>query len=54
MPFHAMEIAPDHVHLSVESDPTLCTAEIANGQKGRSSRVLRRKFPTLKSRLPTL
>ncbi len=27
MTFHAMEIMPDHVHLFVESDPTLCAAE---------------------------
>ncbi len=54
MTFHAMEIMPDHVHLFVESDPTLCVAEIVNRLKGRSSRVLRREFPTLRSRLPTL
>ena len=54
MMFHAMEIMPDHVHLFVESDPTLCVAEIVNRLKGRSSRVLRQEFPTLRSRLPTL
>ena len=54
MTFHAMEIMPDHVHLFVESDPTLCVAEIVNRLKGRSSRVLRQEFPTLRSRLPTL
>ena len=54
MTFHAMEIMPDHVHLFVESDPTLCVAEIVNRLKGRSSRVLRQEFPALRSRLPTL
>ncbi len=53
MTFHAMEIMPDRVHLFVESDPTL-SAEIVNRLKGRSSRVLRQEFPTLRSRLPTL
>ncbi|MDE0211704.1 MAG: IS200/IS605 family transposase [Boseongicola sp.] len=54
MTFHAMEIMPDHVHLFVESDPTLYVAEIVNRLKGRSSRVLRQEFPRLRSRLPTL
>ena len=44
----------EHRHLFVESDPTLCVAEIVNRLKGRSSRVLRQEFPTLRSRLPTL
>jgi len=51
---HALEIMPDHVHLFVESDPTLCVAELVNRFKGFTSRVLRQEFPALKSRLPTL
>lgn len=51
---HAMEIMPDHVHLFVEADPTLCVAELVNRLKGVSSRVLRQEFPFLRSRLPTL
>ena len=51
---HALEIMPDHVHLFVESDPTMCVAEIVNRFKGRTSRVLRTEFPALRSRLPTL
>lgn len=51
---HALEIMPDHVHLFVESDPTLCVAEIVNRFKGYSSRVLRAEFRELRSRLPTL
>ncbi len=50
----ALEIMPDHLHLFVEADPTLCVAEIVNRFKGRSSRVLREEFPSLRSRLPTL
>jgi putative transposase len=54
MTFHAVEVMPDHVHLFVEADPTLCVAEIVNRLKGRASRVLREEFPALRSRLPTL
>ncbi len=54
MTIHAVEVMPDHVHLFVESDPTLCVAEIVNRLKGRTSRVLRQEFPALRSRLPTL
>lgn len=54
MTIHAAEVMPDHVHLFVESDPTLCVAEIVNRFKGRSSRILRKEFPSLRSRLPTL
>ena len=54
MTIHAAEVMPDHVHLFVESDPTLCVAEIANRFKGRTSHVLRGEFPFLRSRLPTL
>ena len=51
---HAVEIMPDHVHLFVETDPTLCVAELVNRLKGISRRVLRQEFPFLRSRLPTL
>jgi putative transposase len=54
MRLHAVEVMPDHVHLFVETDPTLCVAEIINRFKGRTSRVLRQEFPSLRSRLPTL
>lgn len=54
MTVHTLEVMPDHVHLFVESDPTLCVAEIVNRIKGRSSRILRQEFPRLRSRLPTL
>jgi putative transposase len=54
MTLHAAEVMPDHVHLFVEADPTLCVAEIVNRFKGRTSRLLREEFPALRSRLPTL
>lgn len=51
---HALEIMLDHVHLFVESDPTLAPSHIAAQFKGFTSRVLREEFPWLKSRLPAL
>jgi putative transposase len=51
---HALEVLPDHVHLFLESDPTLCVAEIVNRLKGFTSHQLREEFPFLRSRLPTL
>jgi putative transposase len=54
MTIHAVEVMPDHVHLFVESDPTICVAEIVNRFKGRTSRILRQEFASLRSRLPTL
>jgi putative transposase len=54
MTVHTVEAMPDHVHLFVEAGPTLSVAEIVNRFKGRSSRVLRQEFASLRSRLPTL
>lgn len=54
MTIHTLEVMPDHVHVFVEADPTLGVAEIVNRLKGRSSRILRNEFPSLRSRLPTL
>jgi putative transposase len=54
MTLHAMEVMPDHVSIFVDADHTLSVAEIVNRFKGRSSRVLRGEFPSLRSRLPTL
>jgi putative transposase len=51
---HALEVMPDHVHLFVESDPTRAPAHLAAQFKGFTSHVLRREFPHLRSRLPTL
>ena len=54
MTIHTVAVMPDHVHLFVEADPTLCVAEVVNRLKGRTSRLLRQEFPALRSRLPTL
>ena len=45
---------PDHVHLLVTCDPKYGIHRLAKQIKGRSSRLLRQVFPTLRSRLPTL
>lgn len=54
MKLHAVEVMPDHVHLFVEADPTWGVTEIVNRFKGRTSRILRQEFKTLRTRLPTL
>ena len=48
------EIMPDHVHLLLEVDPQLGIHKVVKRLKGRSSRFLRKEFPSIKSRLPTL
>jgi putative transposase len=47
-------VNPDHVHLFIQGDPTLPANRIVGEIKGYSSRVLRKEFPELRSRLPTL
>ena len=49
-----LDTMPDHVHLLVECDPQYGIHRLAKQIKGRSSRVLREEFPSLKRRLPTL
>ena len=49
-----LEVLPDHVHLLVECDPQFGIHRLVRLLKGRSSRLLRREFPVLKSKLPTL
>jgi len=49
-----IEIMPDHVHILIEVDPQLGAHLITKRIKGRSSRILRKEFPWLCSRLPTL
>ena len=49
-----LETMPDHVHLLVECDPQYGIHRLVKQIKGRSSRLLREEFPSLKSRLPTL
>ncbi|HUR07905.1 MAG TPA: IS200/IS605 family transposase [Nonomuraea sp.] len=49
-----LDVMPDHVHLLVEVDPQFGIHKLVKAIKGRSSRVLREEFPSLKSKLPTL
>lgn len=49
-----MEVMPDHVHLFIKSKPTYAVHFVINQLKGYSSVILRREFPKLRSRLPTL
>jgi len=49
---HTLEIMPDHVHMFVESDPTMAPARLAAQFKGFTSHHLREEFPWLKSYLP--
>ena len=49
-----LEVMPDHVHLLLEVDPQYGIHRMVRQLKGRSSHVLRREFPSLASRLPTL
>jgi putative transposase len=51
---HALDVMPDHVRLFVESDPTLPVQFLVNQFKGYTSRILRERYPSLKSRLPSL
>jgi REP-associated tyrosine transposase len=50
----ALEIMPDHVHLLVEVDPQLGIHRLVKHIKGVTSHDLRKEFPSLSSRLPSL
>ena len=49
-----LEVMPDHVQLLCEVDPRFGIAKFVRLVKGRTSHHLRREFPKLRSRLPTL
>jgi putative transposase len=51
---HTLEVRPDHVHMVVESDPSMAPAKLAAQFKGYTSRVLRQEFRQLRSQLPSL
>lgn len=50
----ALEIMPDHVHLFVSALPTDAVQHLVNQFKGFTSRILRLRYPSLRSRLPSL
>src|SRR5260370_802321 len=58
MEYHAtieeLEVMPDHVHLLVHWDLQFGIHRLVKLLKGRSSRLLRQEYPSLRSRLPTL
>lgn len=49
-----METSLDHIHLLVDIDPQLGVMKFVSKCKGRSSRILREEFPSLKTRMPAL
>ena len=49
-----MEIMPDHVHLLLDVNPKIGVFRVVNKIKGYTSRVLRKEYPVLRRRLPTL
>ena len=50
----ALETMPVHVHLFIKTNPTIAPNNVIAMIKGRSSRILRNEFPSLRKRLPTL
>ncbi|NEO38462.1 MAG: IS200/IS605 family transposase [Moorea sp. SIOASIH] len=49
-----LEVMPDHVHLLCECAPQFGIHRVVKRFKGATSSYLRKQFPHLKSRLPTL
>ena len=49
-----MEVMPDHVHLLLEVDPQYGIHKVVKMLKGRTSKILRSEFKSIKSRLPSL
>ena len=48
------EIMPDHVHLLIDVNPRFGIMQAVTKLKAVSSRTLRKEFPSLKTRLPSL
>lgn len=49
-----MEIMPDHVHLLLEVDSQYGIHTVVKRIKGVTSSVLRKEFPIIKKKVPTL
>jgi putative transposase len=47
-------VRPDHIHLFGHFPPALAPHQIAHRLKGATSHTLRKEFPALRSRLPSL
>lgn len=49
-----MEVMPEHIHLLLDVDPQYGIHRVVKALKGQSSRELRKEFPRLTTKLPTL
>ncbi len=49
-----INIQPDHVHLFIKTKPIHAPQFVVGQLKGYTSRILRKEFSTLRSRIPTL
>lgn len=49
-----LEVMPDHVHLFVKTPPTIGVHFLIQQLKGMTARELRKKFQSLKTRLPNM
>lgn len=49
-----IEVMPDHVHLLLSINPTLCPSDVIGKIKGYTAHQLREEFTWLKSRIPSL
>ena len=49
-----MEVMPDHVHMLLDVSPSIGIFKTVCHIKGFTSRVLRREYPSLKTRMPSL
>lgn len=49
-----LEVMPDHVHLLIEINPQFGIHRLIKNIKGYTSRILRKEFKVLRTRIPTL
>ena len=49
-----MEVMPDHVHLVIDCNPRFGVCKCVTLLKGTSSNLMRKEFPELKKKLPSL
>lgn len=49
-----MEVMPDHVHILLQCDPEIGVNNLVAKIKGYTASQLRKEFPSLTTRLPTL
>jgi putative transposase len=49
-----MEVMPDHIHLLIDINPLIGVHTIIQRIKGYTANVLRKKYSSLRSRLPSL